>query len=152
METGWIQVFVLLVSECVAPEGKTVCQQREFDLTFVDRADCELALEQLVGLKERADDVIVDRDATRCVMSARQSRTFPNLAAIDAIHGADEDWQPPARPEDQQAAQVARAAYEKRLAALPACDEIANVPPCRVGDIIIEQPEGQPVEVWRRQE
>lgn len=151
METGWIQVFVLLVSECVAPEGKTVCQQREFELTFIDRADCELALEQLVDLKDRVDNVIVDRDNSRCVMSARQARTFPDLAAIDAIHGTAEDWQPPATPEEQQAADAARVAYERRLAALPACDEIAGVPPCRIGDIIVEQPEPKRVEVWRQQ-
>lgn len=150
MDTGWIQVFVLLLSECVAPEGKTVCQQQEFDLTFIDRANCELALEQLVTLKDRMDDVIVDRDASRCVMSARQVRSYATIAEIEAIHGDDEGWQPPA-PTDQQDADVTRATHERRLAELPACDDVAEVPPCRIGDIIVERPESRKIEVWRKE-
>ncbi len=150
MDTGWIQVFVLLLSECVAPEGKTVCQQQEFDLTFIDRADCELALEQLVGLKDRTDNVIVDRDASRCVMSARQARTYATIAEIDAIHGDAEDWQPPAPPA-RQGADAPRAAHERRLAELPACDEVAGVPPCRIDDVIVERPESKKIEVWRKE-
>ena len=52
MDTAWIQVFVLTLAECIAPAGKTVCQEREFDLQFLTRADCEYALEQLVSLHD----------------------------------------------------------------------------------------------------
>ena len=37
MDTAWIQVFVLTLSECVAPAGKAVCQEREFDLQFLTK-------------------------------------------------------------------------------------------------------------------
>ena len=50
MDTGWVQVFVLTLAECVAPAGKSVCQQNQFELTFLNRADCEFALEQLIEL------------------------------------------------------------------------------------------------------
>jgi len=50
MDTAWIQVFVLTLSECVAPAGKTVCHEHEFELQFLTRADCEVALQQLVSL------------------------------------------------------------------------------------------------------
>ena len=54
MDTAWIQVFVLTLAECAAPAGKTICQEREFDLQFLTRADCEVALEQLVTLKQES--------------------------------------------------------------------------------------------------
>jgi hypothetical protein len=40
MDTAWIQVFVLTLSECVAPAGKTVCQEQSFELQFLTEADC----------------------------------------------------------------------------------------------------------------
>ena len=48
MDTAWIQVFVLTLTECVAPAGKTVCQERELELQFLTESDCKAALEQLV--------------------------------------------------------------------------------------------------------
>ena len=34
MDTAWIQVFVLTLSECVAPAGKTICQEQAFELDY----------------------------------------------------------------------------------------------------------------------
>ena len=66
MDTAWIQVFVLTIAECVAPAGKTVCQEREFELLFLTQADCQVALEQFVTLKDESANVIVDRSASGC--------------------------------------------------------------------------------------
>ena len=80
MDAGWIQVFVLTLVECVAPSGKTVCQQQEFELTFLTQADCEVALEQLVTLKDSAENVIIDKSKTRCEATARRQAVFASLA------------------------------------------------------------------------
>ena len=58
MDTAWIQVFVLTLAECAAPAGKTVCQEREFDLG-VEKA-LEVAPRGIQA--ERRDG---DRDASR---------------------------------------------------------------------------------------
>jgi hypothetical protein len=60
MDTAWIQVFVLTLSECVAPAGKTVCQEQSFELQFLTEADCNYALQQLVSLKQESESVIID--------------------------------------------------------------------------------------------
>ena len=39
MDTGWIQVFVLTLAECVAPPGKTVCQEQQVHYQFVEREE-----------------------------------------------------------------------------------------------------------------
>jgi len=92
MDTSWIQVFVLTLSECVAPAGKTVCQEQEFDLQFLTRADCEFALEQLVTLKEESASVIVDRSKSSCAASARESAVFASLKAVSAVSPKSEGW------------------------------------------------------------
>ena len=73
MDTAWIQVFVLTLTECVAPAGKTVCQERELELQFLTESDCKAALEQLVQAADcLAHRSPTDRPATpdtrRCVL------------------------------------------------------------------------------------
>jgi hypothetical protein len=148
MDIAWIQVFVLTLSECVAPAGKSVCQEREFELQFLSQADCEFALQQLVSLKQESDNVIIDPDKASCSISARQSKVFASLDAVDDAVGGDTDWRAPQIEESQPTAE--RAAHQQRLAGLPACGEAAGVAPCKIGDIIIEEATGDPVEVWRR--
>ena len=65
MDTAWIQVFLLTIAECVAPAGKTVCQEQELEMLFLNENDCKVALEQLVSLKSSSDNVIVDPDHSR---------------------------------------------------------------------------------------
>lgn len=147
MDTAWIQIFVLMLSECVAPAGKTVCQERELELQFLTRNDCEIALEQLVTLKGAADTVIVDRGRSRCAPSAAERRVFASLDDVRAALGDAPGWrnpQPAAANEDGS-----RAAHEQRLAELKSCEETDGVPPCKVGDIIVEAESGDPVDVWR---
>ena len=147
MDTAWIQVFVLTLSECVAPAGKTVCQEREFELQFLTRADCESALQQLVSLKQASDNIIVDAARSRCVVSAREGRVFASADEVDQPFGEGESTsgtKPPAAPGPEYAA------HQERLASLPECGDTDGVAPCRIGDIIIEEATSGDVDVWRR--
>jgi hypothetical protein len=148
MDTAWIQVFILTVSECVAPAGKTVCQEQQLQMQFVDQSDCELALQQLVSLGERAENIIINKDKSRCVSSARQRPVFTTLhEATQSLAGTD-NWQAPEpgeAPDD-----FIEAAHKERLAALSDCDQVGGVAPCKIGSIIIEGGTQQAVEVWRR--
>ena len=84
MDIAWIQVFVLTLSECVAPAGKTVCQEQSFELQFLTQKDCEFALQQLVSLKQESDAVIIDPAKASCAPAARQRQEFASLDAIEA--------------------------------------------------------------------
>lgn len=147
MDTGWIQVFVLTLAECVAPAGKTVCQETQFELQFLTRTDCEFALEQLVDLKSASDNVIVDRSRSGCAPSASRSEVFPTLAAASTALSGEEGWQAP--DVEEPATSTARLSHQERLASLESCDETNGVAPCKIGEIIIEGAAEQ-VEVWRR--
>ena len=89
MDTAWIQVFVLTLSECVAPTGKTVCQPQETQYVFYDRRDCEAVLQALGtshrGLSaEEAERRLAD--AQRRLRAAEQ-RLGERLHAHEFAHG-----------------------------------------------------------------
>lgn len=149
MDIAWIQVFILTLSECVAPAGKTVCQEQEFELQFLSQSDCEFALQQLVSLKQESDKVIIDADNASCTVSARQSKVFTSADGVGEAVGDDKNWRPPKTDGPRPGAD--KGAHQERLASLPACGEAAGVAPCRIGDIIIEEATDS-VEVWRRDE
>ena len=149
MDTAWIQVFVLTLAECVAPAGKTVCQEREFDLQFLTRADCEVALEQLVSLKEESSSVIVDRSKSSCVPSARQTGIYPDLGSVSSASADTDGWKDPVQ--EDEAASPTRVSHQQRLDDLPDCDAADGKLPCKMGGVIVEaETKGEPVEVWRR--
>ncbi len=149
MDTTWIQVFVLTLAECVAPAGKTICQEQQFDLVFLSESDCKVALEQLVTLKEQSDSVIVDRSRSGCAPSARQSQSFASLEEINEANKDTIGWHVPGPDESQPAA--TQVAHKDRLASLQTCEESDGVAPCKIGEIIIEGAlTGDPVEIWRR--
>jgi hypothetical protein len=155
MDTAWIQVFVLTLSECVAPAGKTVCQEREFDLQFLTRADCEFALQQLVSLKQSANNVIVDAGKSRCVVSTREGRVFASSDSVrqpfaEGGSAPQGPRQPPQGSKQAQQAAPEYAAHQERLAGLPECGAADGVAPCRIGDIIIEEATSSQIEVWRK--
>jgi hypothetical protein len=147
MDTAWIQVFVLTLSECVAPAGKTVCQEREFELQFLTQADCEVALQQLVSLKQSSDNVIVDAGKSRCVASAREGRVFASVDAVNQPFGEGAS-KPSRKPAVAPGPEYA--AHQERLSSLPECSDSDGVAPCRIGDIIIEEATSGNVDVWRR--
>lgn len=150
MDTAWIQIFLLTLTECVAPVGKTVCQEQTFELQFVTQSDCEVALQQLITLKDASESVIVDKDKSGCAPSAQQHRVFSSLAGVVESSTDMEGWRDPDVVEEP-ASESTRQRHEARLDALKTCDESKGVAPCKIGDIIIEETtEGEPVEVWRR--
>jgi hypothetical protein len=146
MDVAWIQVFVLTLAECVAPAGKSICQEQEFDLQFLNKADCELALEQLVSLKQESENIIVNSERSNCVSAARQHDVFESFEAINQAF--DANWESPQTGEtDPGARQIS---HQGRLDELKSCEETEGIVPCKVGDIIMEGTEGDPVGVWRR--
>ena len=147
MDTAWIQVFVLSLSECVAPAGKTVCQQQELELEFARLEDCEAALEQFVELKEASATVIVDADSAHCVATARKVEVFPNLPAVASANRDRENWVTPDASKAE--ADFQQAAHQERLDQMPECSDSASVYPCRQGLIIVEEAPSREVEVWR---
>jgi hypothetical protein len=149
MDTTWIQVFVLTIAECAAPAGKTVCQQQEFDLQFLTRADCEVALEQLVTLKDESANVIVDRNRSGCAASARETTAFASAQAVSLASAGADEWKEPEEAEAKPA--QATVSHHDRLAALPDCENFDGDGACKMGGIIIEAAnQGESVDVWRR--
>ncbi len=149
METAWIQVFILMLSECVAPAGKTVCQERELELEFLTRASCESALEQLIELKSASDNVIVHAEQSRCAPSARERQVFATLEAAREALGDMPGWRAP-DGDSEGGVLPSRAEHQERLASLPTCESTRGNPPCKVGEIIVESTDEQAVEVWKR--
>ncbi len=147
MDTAWIPIFILTFAECVAPAGKTVCQEHEFELQFLTEADCNQALEQLMAVKDSSETIIVNKEKTRCAPSARQHEVYSSLADI----GVNDDtaWIAPATGDART--DTMRAAHQTRLESLPSCDDSKGVAPCKIGEIIIEEAESpKKVEIWRR--
>ncbi|MDH4049473.1 MAG: hypothetical protein OEW68_16980 [Gammaproteobacteria bacterium] len=148
MDTAWIEVFVLTLSECVAPAGKTVCEQQQLQMQFVDQAECEMALQQMLTLKEGADNVIVYKDKSYCAPSAAQRPIFKSLNEVNEKLAGSPNWSAP--QVDEAPVDFIRSSHEERLASLHNCEDVSGVAPCKIGDIIIEGASRQPVEVWRR--
>ncbi len=151
MDTAWIQVFVLTMSECIAPSGKTVCQQQEFQLEFATAQACELAREQLVSLKSQMDNVIVDRNRTRCAASVREQQVFASVddAMLTIEPGTAATAAAPRAPETA-ADGGSQTAHRERLDSLPTCEDARGQRPCKIGEIILEPTSEQSAEVWRR--
>ena len=148
MDPAWIQVFVLTLSECVAPAGKTVCQEQEIEMQFLSKAECEVALQQLVTLKDQFDNTIVNRHKSGCAVSARQSEVYASLDEAKSAAAEGDSWRDPDSDEPRVAA--SSVPHADRLENLLSCEESLGIAPCKSGDIIIEAAvSGQPVEVWR---
>ena len=148
MDTTWIQVIVLTLSECVAPAGKTVCQEQEFELQFLTMDDCQTALEQLISLKEGAEHVIVNADRSGCAPSARKVQSFASSSAINEALGSSEGWRAPTAADAEP--DMITVSHAERLENVKSCEETDGVAPCRMGDIILEGADIRSVEVWRR--
>ena len=148
MDAGWIQVFVLVLTECVAPAGKTVCQEQEVRYEFLSKADCETVLQQLTSYKGASEDVIVNAEKSACLPSAAKQTVYPSLAdANEALQGT-EGWGE--IEVDDDAVDFIQQAHQERLASLSECSEVAGVAPCKIGDIIIEGATEKKSEVWQR--
>jgi len=149
VDTAWIRVFVRSLSECVAPAGKTVCQEQELQFQFADQADCEAALEQLLEHEDSSEQVIVNANKSSCRHSVRKTRIFRSLEAANKELGDSVNWETlPVRKDRPDFTQVA---HQERLAAVPDCDNVEGVTPCKIGEIIIEGATVKKTEVWKQQ-
>lgn len=149
MDIAWIQVFVLTIAECVAPAGKTVCQEQELEMVFLTENDCKVALEQLVSLKSASESIIVNADRSKCAPTARKTEFFTSLNEINQSYGDSKGWHTPQIDESQP--DFTQVSHNERLESLKNCDETEGVAPCKVGEIVIEAAaSGEPVEIWRR--
>jgi hypothetical protein len=147
MDTAWIQVFVLTISECLAPAGKTICQEQELQMQFTNLADCELAREHLVALMERSDDVIVNAEKSGCMASAQEHDIY--TSPDDVRKQADVDWAAPSSKEPPPP-DFTQKSHRLRLDDLSACDEVGGIAPCKIGTIIIEGASEESADVWQR--
>ena len=150
METAWIQVFVLTLTQCLAPAGKMVCQEETVEYYFTSEDDCSRALVQMVDLAARADNILVDRERSDCKPGVKETQVFASGddARSSMTGGANvlliDDKVP--SPDFMQSA------HNDRLNDMKACDETDGVAPCKIGDIIVEAAtEGPRTQVWRQQ-
>ena len=149
MDIAWIQVFVLTIAECVAPAGKTICQEQELEMIFLTENDCEVALEQFVSLKSASESVIVNAERSSCAPTARKKEIFASLDEIYQSYGNVKGWRTP--QVDDSEPDFTQVSHNERLESLKSCEETDGVAPCKVGEIVIEAAAtGEPVEIWRR--
>lgn len=148
MDTAWIEVFILTLSECVAPAGKAVCQEQQFELHFVNQNDCEYALEQMIAMKDESEYVIVNREKSGCSPSAVEVPVYDSLATISDANEGTVGWRAPGDEDARR--NVVNKDHGARLGELKSCEETKGAVPCKIGDIIVEEATGDRVEVWKR--
>ncbi len=148
MDTAWIQVFVLSLSECVAPAGKTVCQEQVVQYQFYDQAECEAVLQQFIKYSAGADNIIINAEKSQCLATVRQSPTFRTLQQANQELGAIDNLE--TLPVEQSAPPESSGEHAARLEKLPDCDSNYRVTPCKVGQIIVETDATREIPVWRR--
>jgi hypothetical protein len=59
-------IFILLLTLCEAPPGKTVCEEGALTFHFTDALQCWEARAHFVRYFDSMDDVIVNRAKTTC--------------------------------------------------------------------------------------
>lgn len=150
METAWIQVFILTLTQCIAPAGKMVCQEESVEFQFADQVDCEVALAQMLDVSARVDNVIVKRESSHCRAATKEMKIYANAQEAGGQYEGAENL---AMLEvDDPPPDFTQAAHQERLKTLHNCDEVAGVAPCKIGEIIIEAAaETENSGVWRRQ-
>ncbi len=147
MDAAWVQVFVLTVSQCVAPEGKAVCQEEVLTMDFLSRSDCEAALEEITAAKNADKQIILNVDATKCSTTARKREVWASIESVNEALAGTDDYDAPDAAEAQE--DFIQVAHDKRLSEVPDCIDGTGIYPCRRGQIIVEEPASRQVEVWR---
>ena len=149
METAWIQVFVLTLSQCIAPAGKMVCQEETVQYHFTSEEDCARALVLMVDLAARADNILVDRQQSNCSPGAKESVVYADADGAKASLANAENFvliDGKAPPPD-----FMQVAHSERLESLKSCEETQGEVPCKIGEIILESPaDTQSTEIWQR--
>ena len=150
MDIAWIKVVVLTLAECVAPEGKTVCQEQQIQYYFVDEVECQKVLEQLIDYRDGFENVIVNKEDSSCLPAAKDLHVFASRSKADEyfakMGGLGVISDEPA-PKD-----FLQQRHDLRLESLHVCDDQRLITPCRRGDIIIESMTENTTEVWKQGE
>ena len=150
METAWIQVFILTLTQCIAPAGKMVCQEESVEFQFADQVDCEVALVQMLDVAARVDNVIVKRESSHCRAATKEMKVYASAGEAGSQYEGAENL---AMLEvDDPPQDFTQTAHQERLNSLHNCEEVAGVAPCKIGEIIIEAAsDSESSGVWRRQ-
>lgn len=149
MATAWVKVVVLTLTECVAPEGKTVCQEQQVQHYFVEQSQCEAVLTEMIEYRTDRKDVIVDAGKSSCLPTLKNVEIFGSEAEADQAFADTEGWGVlPVEPQQKDFLQVR---HEERLSTLPDCDDETGIVPCKMGEIIIEGATAKKTEIWRQQ-
>lgn len=148
MDAAWIKVVVLTLAECVAPEGKTVCQEQQVQYYFVDEAECQKVLEQLIDYRDGFENVIVNKADSSCQSASKNLEVFQTRSDADPSF-VDEDGYV-VIGEDPKQKDFMQEQHDLRLQSLPVCDDSQLVTPCRRGEIIIESVSENKTKVWKQ--
>ncbi len=149
MDAAWVKVVVLTLAECVAPEGKTVCQEQDTQFYFFEEEQCETVLQQLIEYRNGLDNVIVNAAKSSCLTAVLNRPTFSSQSEADRVYSGTKgliDTSADAPEKD-----FIQVAHEKRLDELPECTANVDVKPCKQGQIIIEQSDAPQTQVWRQE-
>jgi len=104
----------------------------------------------MIDVAAGAENVIVSRDNSHCRAAAIEGDIFSGVDEANAFFAGNEGWG--VRTGDEPAADFTQSAHQDRLKNTHECAEVANVAPCRVGEIIIEAAtESKKTEVWQQQ-
>ncbi len=148
MDAGWVEVVILVLTECVAPAGKTVCQEQELRYEFFDQKDCDSVLEQLLAHKDGIENIIVNREKSACLPSAKRQNVYPSVDAAEQALAGLEGWGEIPISSDQL--DFKQQAHLERLGEVAECSAVGGVAPCKIGEIIVEGASEQNTQVWRR--
>lgn len=147
METAWIQVFLLTLTQCIAPPGKLVCQEESVEFLFAEQVDCEVALVQMLEVAARVDTVIVNRESSHCRAVAKEMKVYASAAEAGGESAGAQTLT--TLQNDDPPPDFTQTAHRDRLDSLQNCDKVAGVAPCKIGEIIIEA--AGDLEIWRGQ-
>lgn len=70
---AYYPIFVLLLSLCEAPAGKTVCEKATLTFRFANALDCWIARADLINYYDTWPNVIIDRAATTCELEIAEA-------------------------------------------------------------------------------
>jgi len=150
METAWIKVFVLSLTQCIAPAGKIICQEETVEYQFANEEDCASALIQMIDMASHVDNVLIDRQASDCRPAIKESSVFASDTEAKSSLGTTADVLLPR--DETSRTDYLQTAHNERLENTKSCDETNGVAPCRIGEIIVE-PAAEAVRsnVWKQQ-
>ena len=75
----YVVIYVLTMSYCMAPEGKTACERRQDTYDFATAEHCVLVRNELVTLYDKVyGNVILYPEESYCKVKAEIAITYPH--------------------------------------------------------------------------